>query len=212
MAETPIALGDVPLLTIWAAPFVLTSEARTGGTMFHPLHLAVAEEVQRYLAGDGELIRDRACGGTQHLPLFIGAFKSRETRMCCVDLLVVSSGQVRVIIEIEESGFLPTKICGKFLQSAIATHFIHKSQPQAAIPLSDCLLFVQVLDDSKYFKQGTRKHLQVELIEREISGMLPLKGSRIADYRLIPVRGVEDSQNLQLVGAVVSKYFTQSLA
>ena len=179
--------------------------------MPHPLHFAVAEEVHRQLNGCGELLRDSACGGGQRLPLFIGEFKGRDTRMCCADLLVVSTGQVRAIVEIEESGFLPTKICGKFLQSALATHFIHKSQPEAAIPLSDCLLFVQVLDGSKCLKPGTRKHLQAQLIEREIRNMLPLKGSRVADYRLIFVCGVEDREGLQSVGAAVSQYFTQSL-
>jgi hypothetical protein len=210
MAETPIALGDVPLRTIWAALFILTSEARTGGTMSHPLHLAVAGEVQRHITGSRELIRDRACGGAQYLPLFIGAVKRRDTRMCNVDLLILSNRRVSVIIEIEESGFLPTKICGKFLQSALATHFIHKSQPEAAIPLSDRLLFVQVLDGSKCLKPGTRKHLQAQLIEREIRNMLPLKGSVVADYRLLFVCGVEDREGLQSVGVAVSQYLAQS--
>lgn len=38
---------------------------------------------------------DPACGGSQHLPLFVGTKKSRTTRMCCVDLLVLAVGKVQ---------------------------------------------------------------------------------------------------------------------
>jgi hypothetical protein len=77
--------------------------------------------------------------------------------MCCVDLLVRSSGTVRAIVEIEESGFLPTKICGKFLQAALATHFIHDLNTEPAIPYADEVIFIQVLDGSKFLKPGSRK-------------------------------------------------------
>lgn len=176
--------------------------------MHHPLHFAVAEELQKRLAGCGELIRDSACGGAQHLPLFIGPTKGFDTRMCDVDLLIVSENQVRVIVEIEESGFLPTKICGKFLQSAIATHFIHDSRPVPAIPYSNHVLFVQVLDGSKILKQGSRKVLQGRLIERQISSMLPLKGSSITDYCLFFIGGTNYQEDLKSVGTVVSKALT----
>ena len=172
-------------------------------TMHHPFHFAVAEAIQKQLAGQGELIRDAACGGKQHLPLFVGPTKGFDTRMCDVDLIIVSENQVRVIVEIEESGFLPTKICGKFLQSAIATHCIHNSLPVPALPYGNHVLFVQVLDGSKVHMQGTRKVLQSKLIERQISGMLPLKGSSITDYRQFFVQGVDDLAGLKSIGAVV---------
>ena len=175
--------------------------------LHHSLHFAVAEELQKRLDGRGELIRDSACGGTQHLPLFVGPTKGRNTQMCNVDLLVVSENQVRVIVEIEESGFLPTKICGKFLQSAIATHFIHDSQSGFALPYSNRVLFIQVLDGSKILKQGTRKDLQGELIERQIRSILPLKESSISDYRLFYVRGIDDHVGIKAVGKAVSDTF-----
>jgi hypothetical protein len=172
--------------------------------MVHPLHVAVAEELQHRLAGRGELIKDPACGGTQYLPLFVGDIKRRDTRMCDVDLLIVLGGRVMVIVEIEESGFLPTKICGKFLQSAIATHFIHDSRPESALPYGKCVLFVQVLDGSKCLKPGTQKDKQGRLIEEKIRSILPLKGSSITDYRMFFVQGVDDLAGLESVGAAVS--------
>jgi hypothetical protein len=130
--------------------------------------------------------------------------KGRDTRMCDVDLLIVSGGRVMVIVEIEESGFLPTKICGKFLQSAIATHFIHDSRPEPALPYGNCVLFVQVIDGSKCLKQGTRKDQQGKQIEQKIRSMLPLKGSSITDYCLFFVQGVDDRAGLESVSAAVS--------
>jgi len=176
--------------------------------MPHPLHLAVAKELQQRLSSRGDLFKDTACGGAQHLPLFIGSTKSRDTRMCEVDLLIVSEGQVRVIIEIEESGFLPTIICGKFLQSAIATHFIHNSLAESAIPYGKHVLFVQVLDGSKCLKQDTRKDAQGKLIEKKINSMLPLKRSGITDYLLFFVQGDADCAGLKSVGSVVSNAVT----
>jgi hypothetical protein len=173
--------------------------------MHHALHIAVAEELQKRLVSSIELIRDSACGGSQHLSLFVGTNRRRDTHICDVDLLIVSENQVRVIVEIEESGFLPTKICGKFFQSAIATHFIHGSGAGSALSFVNHVLFVQVLDGSKSLKQGTRKDLQGKLIEQQINKVLPLKGSSITDYLLFYVRGVGDCAGIKVVGDAVSK-------
>jgi len=148
----------------------------------HPLHLAVADEIHRGLDSRFELACDPTCGGKHQLPLFVGQRKARDTPMCCVDLLVLHSGTVRAIIEIEESGFLPTKICGKFLQAAIATHFIHDSFTETTIPYDEEVIFIQVLDGSKCLKPGTQKDSQAKRIEQKIRGMLPLYG--ITEYRL----------------------------
>ncbi len=96
--------------------------------MNYPLHFAVAEVIKKQLNGRAELISDPACGGDQQVPLFVCTRKGRDTRMCCVDLLVISACRVRVIVEIEESGFLPTKICGKFVQSALDNP-LHSRRP-----------------------------------------------------------------------------------
>ena len=171
----------------------------------HPLHLAVAEALLQRIKGQGEIIRDPACGGNQHIPLFVGEHRGRDTRMCLVDLLVVVSGQVRIIVEIEESGFLPTKICGKFLQAALATHFIHDSRPEPALPYAEDVLFIQVLDGSKCLKHGSRKESQAKLIMEQIRGKLPLKGSGITDYQLFFVSGPSDRARLNLMAEAVAQ-------
>jgi hypothetical protein len=122
--------------------------------------------------------------------------------MCCVDLLIISAGQVRAIVEIEESGFLPTKICGKFLQAALSDHFIHDTRRELTLPYAPHVLFVQVLDGSKCLKPGTRKDTQAKLIELHIREMLPLRA--LTDYRLFFVLGPSDQSGLESVSAAVS--------
>ncbi len=124
--------------------------------------------------------------------------------MCCVDLLVIAGGSVRVIVEIEESGFLPTKICGKFLQAALATHFIHESRSEESLPYAEQVLFIQVLDGSKCLRTGGQKDAQAKLIEIEIRAMLPLKPGSITDYRLFFVTDELDQHGLARVAAAVS--------
>jgi hypothetical protein len=169
-----------------------------GQDMPHPLHRAVADVVCKLLDKRFDIVKDPACGGKQQVPLFIGARKGLNSRMCCVDLLVLLSETVRAIIEIEESGFLPTKICGKFLQTAIATHFIHDSHLGTAIPYAEKVLFLQILDRSSWPKSGSQKASQAKLIEKEIQKILPLRG--ITEYRLFVVSGANDQQGLASVG------------
>jgi hypothetical protein len=167
----------------------------------HPLHLAVADTINEQLSDQYKLLRDPACGGNQLLPLFVGPKKGRATRMCCVDLLILDSDKIRGIIEVEESGFLPTKLCGKFLQAALASHFIHDSHAEGPIPYAEQVSFIQIIDSSKFLKPGSRKDAQAELIEQEIQSLLPLQG--ITEYRLLLVSGKDDRIGLTEVGKIV---------
>ena len=168
--------------------------------MSHSFHLAVAKQIDRLRAGRGKLFQDPACDGKQHLPLFVGGVNKRESHMCDVDMLMISEGQVRVIIEIEESGFIPMKICGKFLQSVFATHFIQDSRPEHIFPYGKRVLFIQVLDGSKFNKTGTSKYLQARLIEEKIRDLLTIIGSIITDYNLVIVGDPNNPDGLAVVG------------
>jgi len=178
--------------------------------MKHPLHQAVADRIARGVNQDSELIRDPACGGAHQLPLFVGKRKARDTRMCCVDLLLVKDGFVRAIVEIEESGFLPTKICGKFLQAGLADHFIHDNRNEGPVPYAKRVLFVQVLDASACLKDGGRKEQQARLIEGEIRRLLPLRG--LTDYSLFFINGADDPVGLGEISTVVGELIAEHVA
>ena len=58
--------------------------------MEHPLHRAVAKKIAEVVGQRIKLVRDPACDGDNQLPLFVGRHKARDTRMCCVDILLIS--------------------------------------------------------------------------------------------------------------------------
>lgn len=124
--------------------------------MAHPLHEIIGECVNSSEFPNCKIVKSQDCGGHQDVPLFCSKDKSRETRYCLVDLLMMQDNTIRVIIEIEESDVKPTQICGKFLASALASYYIHLSQDNHPIEMGDSVLFIQVLDTSK-LEENTSK-------------------------------------------------------
>lgn len=115
----------------------------------HKLHQVVGDIAVRNFGENVKL--DFACckntDARQQLPLFSSREKSRKTQLCKVDMLIISGNEVKVIIEIEESGMIPTKICGKFLTSGLAKYYIHYGEKE--VLLANPLLFIQVLNSEK---------------------------------------------------------------
>lgn len=79
------------------------------------LHLRIGEILEKTLGNKKGivLLRDAACGGNQHIPLFCTSARSRETEYCNVDLMILKNNKIKVILEIEESNVKPTQVCGK---------------------------------------------------------------------------------------------------
>jgi len=171
----------------------------------HLLHISVANEIEPVVRGLGQFLKDKACGGNLQIPLFLEKDRSRQTQICKVDLLVLGSDGAKVIVEIEESGFSPTKICGKFLTSALAKHFIHDSIPEP-VELGDRVMFVQVLDQSKFPKIGTQKIEQSKRIEGIIQNIVLHGWSSIKKYNLFLVDGHKDTVKLKAVAEAVSQF------
>lgn len=149
----------------------------------HPLHAAIGDLFENNLPPDCQLIKDEACCGEDHIPLFVSRNKSREAQYCNVDLLVLKQGKIRVIVEIDNDT-RPTQICGKFLTSALARYYIHKTMNNEPVGIHDSALFIQILDSSNLKKDKTKKFAQGEKLELSINQILPVKGSKIAEYKL----------------------------
>jgi len=149
----------------------------------HELHKAVGIGIAEADLPGCTVIRDRACGGNQNIPLFCCHEKSRKTEYCDVDLLIVKNNKVRVIVEIEEANITPIQICGKLLASALSSHFVHEKWG-SPVEMGDSVLFIQVLDTSKLKLDRTSKMEQWTRIEKSIWGFLPIMGSGICCYRM----------------------------
>ena len=158
----------------------------------HPLHKYIGNLVDSEISDlrDVEVIKDDACGGTQHIPLFCNDIKSNATKYCNVDLLILKNKKVKVIVEIEESDIKPTQICGKFLASALSVFFIHESEDihgnevPKPIGMDESVLFVQFLDTSKLKMDKTSKIEQWDNISNSIQGIIPVGNSKINSYKI----------------------------
>lgn len=158
----------------------------------HPLHKIIADCIDELQFPNCKIIRDTACGGRIHIPLFYSYIKSRETQYCNVDLLILKDEKIRVIIEIEESDRKPTQICGKFLTSALSNCFIHKKYDK--IKMEKPISFIQILDVKSLKQDKTKKIKQGEILEKSINNILPISTSAITEYRSFYVKH-EDFKN-----------------
>jgi len=122
---------------------------------------------------------------------------------------VVTAGSIRFILEIEESGFSPTKVCGKFLTSALSTHFIHDILGGTATAMHAEVTFVQVMDASK-LPLRTKKVEQGAALEHSIQRILPLLGTGIKQYRLFFFHGVQNFMDDHAKRADLEATFTRA--
>lgn len=169
----------------------------------HPLHVAVGTLVADADLSECAVVRDLACGGNQSIPLFCDRKKSNSTEYCDVDIIILKEKTARVIIEIEEANVTPVQVCGKFLASALSSYFIH--QKWGSLEMGDPVLFIQILDASKLKPDRTSKMVQWNRVEQSIRDIIPIKGSRIHDYRLFQGTIEDFTANSEKSKAVVGK-------
>ena len=148
--------------------------------MSHDLHKLIGGTVLKEVPGG--VLLDEACGGGQQLPLFCSLNKGRDTQFCKVDLLVLQNNKVRVVMEIEESNIKPTQIGGKFITTALSSHFCH-DRLEKSCAMAESVLFIQVVDGSKLKKQSQKPN-QFKKLGIQIQNVIPLKNSSVKEYRL----------------------------
>lgn len=164
--------------------------------MPHPLHFVVGSFLSSIVLSKNErLLLAPECGGSNNLPLFMSSQKRNDTEICNVDALIIQNDNVRIIIEIEESGLIPTKICGKFLTSALSTHLIHDILSDQAMCLAEKVCFIQIIDSSR-FPQNSSKLKQGNNLELSIQNILPI--NNISEYSLLYFSGAKGFSENQL--------------
>jgi hypothetical protein len=168
----------------------------------HKLHQVVGDIVVRNF---GEKVKlDFACckssDSRKQLPLFSSEDTSRETQLCKVDMLIVSENKVKVVLEIEESGRIPTKICGKFLTTGLAK--LYKPHKGNALLLASPLLFIQVLSSAGIPDKSSIPN-QLCNIERAMRKISNVDGRQM--YYLLFVgepNTFESKQEAELIGRI----------
>lgn len=153
----------------------------------HRLHREVGSLLEECAEGSScEVVLDEACGGSQHVPLFItpavpGDHKTRKTQLCKVDALALVASKVRIVVEIEESNIKPTQVFGKLLTSALATFFSHRAQG-GEHHMHERVVFIQVLKGPQTAGKSA-KPAQFAYMKKAIRDQLPL--GCIAEYQLV---------------------------
>jgi len=156
----------------------------------HPLHKEIGEYLKKENISGIELILDPACGGDQNIPLFKNEIKSNATEYCNVDIMIIKNDRVKIIIEIEEANIKPTQICGKLLTSALSNYYSKKNSNKS-IEMDDNTYFIQILDTTN-LKEKSKKEEQFKNIEKSIQNILPVRNSRIRNYKIFGLKRGDD--------------------
>lgn len=119
-----------------------------------------------------EVIKDRACGGKQNIPLFCSDSKSNETEFANVDMLLIRNGKVKIIIEIDEANRKPSHVIGKFFCAALTRNYIHRTAKGEKIPMDDEVLFMQTISTKKLKTMPCRPDIPVANEVRQLSSTI----------------------------------------
>ena len=87
-----------------------------------------------------------------------------ETRLCNVDAALVKGENITAVFEIEESDDKPTKICGKFLTTALAKAYCRGKTERKCLP-ENSVVFIQVIKTGSKHKIGQIEKIQSLLNE-----------------------------------------------
>jgi hypothetical protein len=181
----------------------------------HDLHKKVGEKL-RTLSSivNGKICCDPACGGDEFISLFNSKEKGRANALCKVDAIIITENIVKVIIEIEESGFDPTKICGKYLTSALAKSYINANDEEIYIE-NNSVLFIEIIDFDKMVKdlkkkENTSKEEQFDFIEEKINEMIAVtKFGCIKSYKKFIVKKENKEECLNNIINVIKDFIKE---
>jgi len=67
----------------------------------------------------------------------------------------------------------------------MSKYYIHDSNKNKPIEMTDSVSFIQIVDTSKLVKSKTAKFSQWKALENSINKILPVKDSRVKHFRLV---------------------------
>jgi len=78
--------------------------------MEHKLHFLIGEHLKSVDFGNVQKISDPACGGKQHIPLFLTDVKSRDNQLCKVDYMIIKNKKLKLSLKSRKPIIKPTQI------------------------------------------------------------------------------------------------------
>jgi hypothetical protein len=126
----------------------------------------------------------------QHVPLFVSERKIAINRICDVDVLVINEriGDpiVSIVVEIEESGIGPAKVCGKLLTTGLAKYYMHDGETKKVKMSLNSILFIQILKRTKEMKAvGSKVEEKMVVLEKRVQAFVDESQTTIKEYHLL---------------------------
>jgi len=112
--------------------------------------------------------------------------RQRDTNYCWPDIVITRNGEVRAVIEIEQTGISsPNKLSGKVLSTLLSNHLYSDEIGTEPAPcITGSVTFVQIVNTAQC-PAASQKLLQYANLEASIRSILPLRC--VHRYFLVPV-------------------------
>jgi hypothetical protein len=144
----------------------------------HPLHTAIGDILRSIERPDVEVWLDAACGGKgRQIRLYGLEPVAASSCLAWVDAAIVVHGEIKIVLEIEESNVRPLYLCGKVFATALCSY---SSRGGHRTPMSESMLFVQVIKASK--NASSAKLKQCEYLEATINEIFKKLENRVDSY------------------------------
>jgi len=78
----------------------------------NPLHVAIGNILRSAELPNAEVILDKACGGDEHIRFYGKEPPGNKTSIVQVDAAIILNGEIKIVIEIEQSDLRPLYLCG----------------------------------------------------------------------------------------------------
>jgi len=143
----------------------------------HTLHQAVGNTLRSIERQGTEILLDAACGGKgRQIRLFGDESVGNSSCLTWVDAAIVVDGEIKVVLEIEESNVRPLYLCGKVFATALCNYC---SRGRHRIPMAPSMLFIQVIISPK---TTSSKLKQCEYLEKTINQIFRKLEHRLHTY------------------------------
>lgn len=179
-------------------------------TANHPLHTKVSSIIDEVITGKcaGSCIKipSNNCGSSGILPFYKGDGAKDDPEYCEVDCLILKGGEVRAVIEIEESAKRPIDLFGKALASASSDYCRREFGGVKYPHLSRYGGFIQVLGQSESESaEKSGKSDQWDDVADTLRKILKNQDRNLRKYFLIYGKDTEFNKGqpkLQLIDAI----------
>jgi hypothetical protein len=112
----------------------------------HPLHIAIGDSLRSIERPDTEVWLDAACGGQGcQIRLYSSEPVAASSCLAWVDAAIVVDGEIKIVLEIEESNVRPLYLCGKVFATSVGRIFLFGPLPTVLllVSIACALLFRQ---------------------------------------------------------------------